>query len=177
MRALKDHAAVVTGASSGIGKAITLGLAAQGAALCLLGRNPETLGAVAESARQSAARVLPYQIDLTIDQAVLDLAIQVEREFGGIDILVHSAGEILLGDIEAAPIVELDRQYRINVRAPCTLTKAFLPMIRARRGQIVFINSSAGLTATPGVGQYTATKHALKALADTLRLEANASAV
>jgi NADP-dependent 3-hydroxy acid dehydrogenase YdfG len=68
----------------------------------------------------------------------------------------------------------LDRQYRINVRAPYMLTQALLPMLKSRRGQIVFINSSAGLNARANVSQYAATKHALKAVADSLREEINA---
>ncbi len=78
---------------------------------------------------------------------------------------------------ENAPIENLDSQYRINVRAPYALTKALLPMLRARRGQVVFINSSRGVIAGAGVGQYAATKHALKAIADSLREEVNADGI
>ena len=92
---------------------------------------------------------------------------------GHIDLLVHSAGVISLGELQSASIKGLDWQYRINVRAPYALTQALLPTLKARRGQIVFINSSAGLSARAEVGQYAATKHALKAMADSLREEVN----
>jgi short-subunit dehydrogenase len=72
-----------------------------------------------------------------------------------------------------APVEDFDQQYRINVRAPYVLTQALLPMLRSRPGQIVFINSSVGLRAKANVGQYAATKHALKAIADSLRDEVN----
>jgi short-subunit dehydrogenase len=177
MAAFTDQVAVVTGASSGIGKAIALGLAAQGASLCLVGRKIETLEAIAESVRKTARRVLRYRVDLTVDEDILELATHLQRDFSSIDILVHSAGVISLGSIEAAPVEELDWQYRTNVRAPYSLTKTLLPMIRLRRGQIVFVNSSVGLNARANVGQYAATKHALKALADSLRDEVNADGV
>ena len=70
-----------------------------------------------------------------------------------------------MGRIADAPVEDLDLQYRTNVRGPYLLTQGLLPMLRQRRGQIVFMNSSAGLTAGAGVGPYAATKHALKALA------------
>jgi short-subunit dehydrogenase len=67
----------------------------------------------------------------------------------------------------------LDQQFGVNVRGPYALTQAFLPLLRSSRGQIVFINSTAGLSAGPNVGQYAATKHALKAITDSLREEVN----
>jgi len=92
-------------------------------------------------------------------------------------VLVHSAGVISMGPVESAPVEELDRQYRINVRAPYVLTRALLPMLMPRRGQIVFVNSFAGLAAAPNLSQYAATKFALKALADSLRAEVNPAGV
>jgi len=169
----RDQVAVVTGASSGIGKAIALGLVAQGATLCLVGRRLETLGAAAESAQGTPCRPLCYQIDLTLDEDIRRLAARLQHDFGYIDLLIHSAGVISLGRLESAPIEDLDRQYRTNVRAPYALTQALLPMLRLRQGQIVFINSSAGLSAGANVSQYAVTKHALKALADSLRAEVN----
>ena len=98
---------------------------------------------------------------------------RLQRDFQFIDLLVHIAGVISLGQLEHAPIEDFDWQYRTNVRGPYMLTQALLPMLRARRGQIVFINSSVGLNAKANVSQYSATKHALKALADSLREEVN----
>jgi short-subunit dehydrogenase len=79
--------------------------------------------------------------------------------------------------VETAPVEVLDGQYRVNVRAPYLITQALLPKLKASRGQIVFINSTAGLTARAQVSQYAASKHALKALADSLRDEVNADGV
>jgi NADP-dependent 3-hydroxy acid dehydrogenase YdfG len=98
----------------------------------------------------------------------------IQQDVGHIDMLIHSAGIISLGRLESAPVEEFDKQYQINVRAAYALTQVLLPMLRSRQGQIVFINSSAGLNASANVGQYAATKHALKAVADSLRHEVNA---
>ena len=174
MASLKNQIAVITGASSGIGQAVALGLAAKGVKTCLLGRKLATLEGVAKLARKTAPQVLCYQVDLTIDQDVRKIADRIQQDLGHVDMLIHSAGVISLGRLESAPVEEFDRQFRVNVRAPYALTQALLPMLKSRRGQIVFINSSAGLNAGPNVGQYAATKHALKAVADSLRHEVNA---
>ncbi|MEW5857886.1 MAG: SDR family oxidoreductase [Cyanobacteriota bacterium] len=177
MSALKDQIAVVTGASSGIGKAIALGLAAQGVTLCLVGRNLEALETVAETARATASQVLLYQVDLTLDEDIQQLKTRLQQDVKDVDLLIHSAGVITLGQMKTASLEDFDWQYRVNVRAPYALTQALLPMLTVRQGQIAFINSSAGLNARGGVGQYAATKHALKAIADSLREEVNADGV
>jgi NADP-dependent 3-hydroxy acid dehydrogenase YdfG len=173
MSAFSNQTAVITGASSGVGKAISLALAAQGAALCLVGRNVESLEAVAEAARAKAPRVISYQADLTLDSSVSELSAALRSDVESIDLLVHSAGVISTGPVESAPVEDLDWLYRTNIRAPYILTQSLLPMLRIRQGQIVFINSLVGLNAKGGSSQYSATKHALKALADSLRDEVN----
>jgi NADP-dependent 3-hydroxy acid dehydrogenase YdfG len=97
-----------------------------------------------------------------------------KEKAGKLDILVHSAGVIHQDSMERARIEDLDLQYATNVRVPYLLTKRLLPFLTRVRGQIVFINSSVGLAVRrPEVGQYAATKHALKAIADSLLEEVN----
>ncbi len=177
MTPLRDQVAVITGASSGIGKAIALGLAAKGTTLCLVGRSVERLEHVAELARQCGGEAHCYPADLSRDEHVDELCGTLRGDVRDIDMLVHSAGMISMGHLQHAPVEEFDRQYRVNVRAPFTITQQLLPLLRSRRGQIVFINSSAGMNAGSGVGQYAATKHALKAIADSLRNEVNPDGV
>jgi NADP-dependent 3-hydroxy acid dehydrogenase YdfG len=177
MTCFKDQVAVVTGAGSGIGKAIALGLAEKGALLCLVGRRMEMLESVATAARKYATKVVCCLSDLTADESFREIRDRVISDFGHVDLLLHCAGIIALGSMESAPLEAFDRQYRTNVRAPYALTQSLLPMLKTRRGQIVFINSSAGINAMPHVGQYAATKHALKAVADCLRAEVNAEGV
>ena len=173
MATFTDQIAVVTGASSGIGAAIALGLGLQGASLCLVGRNGEALEAVAASARVAAPRVLTSQTDLTRDADIEQLTMTLQRTFGRVDMLVHSAGIISLGKLQDATIHEFDAQYQANVRAAYLLTQAMLPLLRILPGQIVFINSSVGLNSKAQVGQFAATQHALRAIADSLRQEVN----
>jgi NADP-dependent 3-hydroxy acid dehydrogenase YdfG len=173
MRMFEDRVGVVTGAGSGVGKAIALELASLGTTVYLVGRREEALEAVAREARASGVRVACAAADLTDDAAIRRLASYVEAEAGQVDLLVHSAGVIALGDLQSADVDDLDLQYRTNVRAPYLLTQALLPMLTRQRGQIVFVNSSAGLSARAGLGQYAATKHALKAIADSVRCEVN----
>lgn len=168
---------VVTGASSGIGQAIALELAAQGAILCLVARRLKTLNAIAQSIQEISPNSKSYQVDLTQDEDIQKLIASIQQDFGQVDILIHNAGIFSMGTIETTSVAELDQQYRTNVRAPYVLTQALLPMLKMRQGQIVFINSSAGLRASANVGHYAATKHALKAIADSLREEVNADKV
>ena len=171
MKPLDGQFAVVTGASRGIGQAIALALADAGAQLALVGRDPETLRAVARDEHRC------YPADLGLDADVDRLASALAADLPALHILVHAAGILDRAPFETANGEELDRQYRVNVRAPYVLTQRLLPALKAAQGQVVFINSSAGLAAKATVGAYAASKHALKAVADSLREEVNAAGV
>jgi len=177
MLTLKGQIAVVTGASSGIGKAIALSLINAGAKVCFVGRHLNKLEAIASHNKQFSKQMSIYKADLGIDDDIRSLAASFQKEFGTIDILIHSAGIFSLGNVEEAAIEDFDHQYRINVRAAYLLTQALLPGLKQRCGQVVFINSSVALTAKAGISQYAATKHALKAFADSLREEVNTDGV
>jgi NADP-dependent 3-hydroxy acid dehydrogenase YdfG len=173
MRKLAGGTAVITGASGGIGRAIAVKLARQGTQLCVVGRNPATLAETVAATRQFS-HVTPFSIDLTDENKLEPLLRHLESASGGLDVLIHSAGVIHERVMECATIEDFDVQYATNVRAPYLLTQRLLPFLTAARGQVVFINSSAGLAAKrAGVGQYAATKHALRAVADSLREEVN----
>ena len=176
-RRLFKRAAIVTGSSSGVGRSIALALAEEGADVALLGRRMKFLRTVARECGEFGAKAVCYRVDLLRDTELRGLKRQVMRDFGGVDILVHSAGVIALSSFAAASLRDFDWQYGCNVRAPFALTQLFLSSLIQRRGQVVFINSTAGLAAGSGVSQYAATKHALKAVADSLREEVNASGV
>lgn len=173
---LLGRVALVTGASSGIGRAIAVGLAHQGARVCAVGRNSAGL-AETVAAAGPLSEVTDFQIDLTSEQSLEPLVCYLDNG-GRLDVLIHCAGVIAQGRMEDARVEDLDLQYATNVRAPYVLTKRLLPLLIASRGQIVFINSSAGLIAKgPEAGQYSATKHALRAIADSLREEVNPKGV
>jgi NADP-dependent 3-hydroxy acid dehydrogenase YdfG len=170
---LHKKVAVVTGASSGVGRSIALALANEGADVVLLGRNMSRLRAVAEKCAQLGSRTVCHKVDLLRAAAIPKIKAQITKAFGGVDILIHSAGAIARSNVDTASLADFDWQYQCNLRAPFALTQAFLPTLKKRRGQIVFLNSTVGLVGVAGLSQYSATKHGLKALADSLREELN----
>jgi NADP-dependent 3-hydroxy acid dehydrogenase YdfG len=174
MGALSDQFALVTGAGSGIGKAIAQSLGAHGATVALVGRTKAKLDATAATFATNGLRPLVLTADLSSDEQLDAVKQELEHSFGRVDVLVMCAGEIAHGAVESAPVEAFDKLYRANVRANYYLTQNLLPMLKKRPGQIVFINSSVGLAARPNVGQFSATQHALRAFADTLRAEVNA---
>jgi NADP-dependent 3-hydroxy acid dehydrogenase YdfG len=177
MTALEGKTAIVTGGGTGVGAAIALALAAAKAHICVIGRSSEPLQSVVAKARSNGGTADFYQADLG-DAAELDRVIALlTRDLERVDVLVQNAAYHASGRIEEASVQDLDRHYRVNLRAPFTLTQGLMPMLKACRGQVVFINSSSGVTAKPTTSQYDATKHALKALADSLRSEVNGAGI
>jgi NADP-dependent 3-hydroxy acid dehydrogenase YdfG len=177
MAALEGQVAIVTGGGTGVGAAVALALAVAKANICLIGRRPEALETVAGEVRRLGGEATCFAVDLANESEQLSLTDELIRKLPHLDILVQNAALHVASPIEAAAIEDLDRHYRINVRAPYVLTKALLPMLIARCGQVVFINSSSGIAAKPLTSQYDATKHALRALADSLRAEVNPAGV
>jgi NADP-dependent 3-hydroxy acid dehydrogenase YdfG len=178
MNSLANQVAAVTGAGSGIGRAVALALAVQGATVALVGRRLAPLAAVAEEVRGLGADARALQAELSEEAGVRGVAAALGRDFSRLDVLVlNAAVHGALAGVADARTEDFDLLYRTNVRSPYLLTQLLLPQLVANRGQVVFINSSAGLTARAGVGQFSATKHALKALADSLRDEVNRDGV
>ena len=165
--------AVVTGAGSGTGRSTALRLAREGARVVGVGRNGLRLQSVAAEAAGAAGHVEAFEADLIGDEGIRALASRLAEETALLDVLVHSAGVHSVGSVASTPVEELDRQYRTNVRAPYLLTQLLIPLLVRSSGQIVFLCSSAVRRALAGLGAYTASKHAVRGLADTLREELN----
>jgi NADP-dependent 3-hydroxy acid dehydrogenase YdfG len=162
--------AVVVGAGSGVGRAIALALAKHGATVAFAGRNVDRLAA----ARDEAGSGLVCPVDIARKEQVVAFAADIRGRLPGIDMLVHSAGVIEIDPVAAAQLDDFDLQYRTNLRGPYELTQLLLPTLRSRKGQVVFINSTAGRAAAGSMSsQYAATKAGLRAVADSLRAEVN----
>ena len=173
MENFNDQIALVTGASSGIGKSIAVSLAERGATVCLVARRLELLKQVAATARVPYKSLRSYPTDLASTDEISRLIAVVRCDFQHIDIIIHCAANYVRGPIASIPVAEFEQLYRINVLAPYALTQGLLPVLRRERGQIVFVNSSAGLTAPEDLSQYASTKYALRAIGDSLRKEVN----
>jgi NADP-dependent 3-hydroxy acid dehydrogenase YdfG len=160
----RGRVAVVTGASSGIGAATAERLAAEGFDVVLAARRQDRLAALAERIGGRAV-----QLDVTDATSVEAFAAALDR----VDVLVNNAG----GAFDAAPVADADldswqRTYDVNVLGTVRVTKALLPALRASgAGDLVFVSSTAGLISYEGGASYTAAKHAVHTLAETLRLE------
>ena len=170
---LQGRTVLVSGATSGVGRAIALAAGEAGAVVFPTGRDAQRLRDVAKSIRASGGVANECLADLTQDADVEALRQFVEGRAPGLDAFVHCAASIVPGTIEAADSDELDKQLSVNLRAPFLLTRSLLPLLRESQGYVVFVNSTAGLIASAGAAAYSATKHALRGLADALRAEVN----
>ncbi|WP_300403413.1 SDR family oxidoreductase [Nocardioides sp.] len=153
---------LITGAGSGIGAVLTEVLLARGDDLVLLARSTER-AAELEASYVGARTVVA---DLADPASVEDLDLP-ER----LDSVVHAAGVVDLGPVAELSVASWQQQLTVNLVAPAALTRVALPALRAARGTVVLVNSGAGLNAHPQWSAYAASKHALKALADSLRGE------
>src|SRR3954463_12602056 len=166
----RGRVAVVTGASSGIGAATAERLAAEGFDVVLAARRLDRLTELAE---RTGGRAV--QLDVTEPASVKAFAAGLDR----VDVLVNNAG----GALDAAPVADADldswqRSYDVNVLGTVRVTKALLPLLRAGDGgDVVFVGSTAGLVSYEGGASYTAAKHGVHTLAETLRLELNGEPV
>jgi short-subunit dehydrogenase len=176
-RAFADQAAVVTGASGAIGGAVARGLAAEGAALLLSGRSRERLDDLAARLREDGARAEVHAADLALPGEPEALARRALVLFGEVDLLVHALGAWIGAPIADTPTAELDRQLAVNLRVPWELTRALLPALVRRRGQVAFVNSSSAVAPRGPVAAYAASKAALRAFAEVLRDEVNRDGV
>lgn len=168
---LRGCLCLITGASSGIGRAMALRFAEEGADLVLTARREEALREVADAARQRApgSRIFVLPADLRQPEAIEHLACWVHESAGAVDVLVNNAG---IGYFAPASQIELERieeLWHVNVRAPILLTRAILPsMIQRQRGTLLYVASLAGKYGVKGGSVYAATKFALRGFAESL---------
>ena len=170
--ALSGKVALVTGAGRGIGRAIALAFAAEGAAVALAARSRADLAGVAGEIRERDGRALAVPTDVTQDGAVEALVEQTLTDLGRIDVLVTSAGTAAFGAVADSKPADWDTMLALNLRAVMVCCRAVLPaMLRQRTGTIINVGSIASKRALPGSAVYTATKTAIDAFSRVLAEE------
>ena len=162
--------AVVTGASSGIGEATALALAGRGAAVMLAARAEEKLRFLEREISAAGGRALAMRTDVTDRDSVEAMVERTIEEFGSLDVLVNNAGLGLSGRVAELRAEDLRHVLEVNLIGPLVCIQAALPHMR-HGGRIINVSSVVGKRAIPKVGGYCATKSALNALSDALRVE------
>lgn len=169
---LDGKVAIVTGGSRGIGRAIALALAGEGATLVLAARSQQALDEAADLVRRAGGRAETVATELTEESSIRNL-VQVTREkLGRLDILINNAGITHSAKFAETRTEDLDRCWAINARAPFILCREALPLLlQAERGFIVNIASVVGVKGYPLQSAYTASKHALRGMTMSLAEE------
>lgn len=171
MRPLSKQVVVVTGASSGIGRETALLLAGRGARVVLAARNREALETLADEIRGAGGECLVAPTDVTVWQQVRELGAKAAEAFGQIDSWVNGAAVSLYAPVEDAEVDEIERVIDVGLLGVVYGVKAALPYVVASGGAIINISSIAGVRPIPLQAPYSASKAAVKAFGDALRVE------
>ena len=168
---------LITGATSGIGKATALRFAQGGASIAAVGRDEAALSELRKELDGFGAQCLAIRADLSLEEEAAMAVSKTLEHFDGIDVLVNAAGHISTGNIEDTSLEAWDAMLGINLRAPFILMQKALPSIIAKRGNIVNVSSVTGLRAFPGVLAYCVSKAGLDQLTRCAALELAAKGV
>lgn len=169
---LVNRTAVITGAASGIGRGIALALARRRCRLALVDINEAGLRRTAEIVGRRGVRITCHRLDVGDAEAVVAFPAVVQAAHPTIDLLVNNAGVALGGTFEQVSDADFEWLFGINFRGMVRLTRAFLPLLRARdEARIVYLSSLFGLIAPPGQTAYVASKFAVRGFAESLRHE------
>lgn len=169
---LNGKVALITGASSGIGKGVAIALAAKGVKVCLAARRTKVLETVATEIQQAGGESLVIEMDVTDKNNVAEGVQQLLHHYGSIDILVNNAGIMPTADIDTFKTDEWDAMVDINIKGVLNVTGTVLPaLIRQSSGHIINLSSIAGRKLFKGLAVYCATKHFVSAFSDIMRME------
>jgi NAD(P)-dependent dehydrogenase (short-subunit alcohol dehydrogenase family) len=170
-REFEGKVALVTGATSGIGRAAALRLAAAGAGVTLVGRNAAALREVASEAGRLGAEALEVEADVTAEREARRAVEAALERFGALDVLVNAAGILANGTVETTTLAAWDEMLDVNLRAVFHLMSLSVPHLAARRGNVVNVSSVTGLRAFPGVLAYCVSKAGVDQLTRCAALE------
>jgi NAD(P)-dependent dehydrogenase (short-subunit alcohol dehydrogenase family) len=169
--------ALITGATSGIGRAAARRLAAAGAQVVVVGRNQAALAELSFEIKATGGEAEALALDVTADGSAPTMVERAMATFGGLDIVVNAAGTLKTGTIETTALADWDAMMNINLRAVFLLMQAAAPHLAERRGNIVNVSSVTGLRSFPGVLAYCVSKAALDQLTRCSALELAAKGV
>jgi short-subunit dehydrogenase len=168
---MSGQTVIVTGASSGIGRALALAWAKRGAHVVLSGRNGEALEEVAESVKSRGGQPVVAAGDVTVEADRVALIDAAKSATGRLDVLVNCAGKGYYGSVARIDPAELSELFALNVTAPLRLSQLAIDPLTRTSGSIVMLSSLAGVISSPHIGAYAASKFALEAIAMALRAE------
>jgi NAD(P)-dependent dehydrogenase (short-subunit alcohol dehydrogenase family) len=168
---LEGKVAIVTGATSGIGRATALRFAEAGAQVALVGRNAQALNVVAGEIQVAGGKALAIRADVTVQPIARRIVAQTIEQLGGLDVLVNAAGHLVSGTIEDTTLATWDAMINVNLRAVFNLMQQVVPHLAERKGSIVNVSSVTGLRAFPGVLAYCVSKAGLDQLTRCAALE------
>ncbi len=170
-RSFEGKSALITGASSGIGKAVAMALAAEGARVAITGRRPQPLADVVAEIQAAGGACLGIPGDVRDEAHAADAVAQTIEAFGALDILVNNAGVIGAGPLEETTSEEWDRLIDIDLKGPFLFARAAIPALKATKGCVVNVSSVAGTRPYPGIGPYCVAKAGLDRFTECLALE------
>jgi len=162
---------VITGASSGIGAALSKEFAAQGATVVLAARRLDRLEELKQEIEKTGAKALAVECDVTSEESVNAAFEKVRTELGQIDVVVANAGFGVTGNIDRLKVSDIERQFDTNVYGVLRTIYAALPDLKKSKGRLVLIGSVSGFIGTPGSAAYAMSKFAVRALGDVLWAE------
>ncbi|MGH9949700.1 MAG: glucose 1-dehydrogenase [Pyrinomonadaceae bacterium] len=168
---MKGKVAIITGASSGIGRACSAVFAEHGATVVAVGRNEAALEELRDATRDFEGSVKPHLADVTESSQVDRLLSETVQQFGQIDVLVNSAGILKPGNIENTTLDDWDKMMNVNVRSLLSLMQSCIPHLEKTKGNVVNISSVAGLRSFPNVLAYCVSKAAVDQLTRCSALE------
>jgi short-subunit dehydrogenase len=168
---MKDKVVIITGATSGIGKALAYECAARGAKLVISGRNNEKLIEISEDLLKTRVQVLPIKADVSVEAYCKDLISNTITEYGTIDVLINNAGISMRALFEDVDLNVLRRLMDTNFWGTVYCTKFALPYLLKSKGSLVGISSIAGYKGLPGRTGYSSSKFAIQGLLEVIRIE------
>ncbi|HEX2203261.1 MAG TPA: SDR family oxidoreductase [Longimicrobium sp.] len=171
LRPIDEQVMVITGADSGIGLATAREAAERGAKVVLSSRNPEALAQIVDEIEREGGEAAFFACDVADINGVLQLAETAVRQFGRIDTWVNNAGVSIYGEIERVPLEDARRLFETNYWGVVNGSLAAVPYLRATGGALINVGSVVSDRAVPLQGHYSASKHAVKAFTDALRME------